>query len=54
MFSTRFFTVIETASTLLGIEGERLEGVMKEKTIQLRGEYITSPQSVEQVVCILK
>jgi len=40
--------VIEIASKLLGIEGERLEGVMKEKTIQLRGEYITSPQSVEQ------
>lgn len=41
-------TDIERASRLLGINGERLEGVMKERTIQLRGEDITSPQSVEQ------
>ena len=42
-------SVIDAASKLLGIDGERLEAVMKERTMQLRGECITSPQSVDQV-----
>jgi len=41
--------VVDRASQLLGIDCERLEAVMKEKTMKLRGEYITSPQSIEQV-----
>ncbi|XP_076810963.1 unconventional myosin-X-like isoform X2 [Clavelina lepadiformis] len=40
--------VIDRASQLLGIEAERLEAVMKERTMKLRGEFITSPQSIDQ------
>nr|XP_018666876.1 unconventional myosin-X isoform X2 [Ciona intestinalis] len=40
--------VIDRTSQLLGIDSERLEAVMKERTMKLRGENITSPQSIDQ------
>uniref|UniRef100_H2ZET4 Unconventional myosin-X n=1 Tax=Ciona savignyi TaxID=51511 RepID=H2ZET4_CIOSA len=40
--------VIDRTSQLLGIDNERLEAVMKERTMKLRGENITSPQSIDQ------
>ena len=48
-----FILVVDRSSQLLGIDSERLEAVMKEKTMKLRGEYITSPQSIDQVVMVL-
>ncbi|XP_039255307.2 unconventional myosin-X-like [Styela clava] len=39
---------VDKASQLLGLESERLESVLKERTMKLRGENITSPQSVDQ------
>nr|CAB3264150.1 unconventional myosin-X [Phallusia mammillata] len=44
----RSLPVVDQTSQLLGIDSERLEAVMKEKTMKLRGENITSPQSVDQ------